>query len=164
MADGGHQGVDGIARPADEMVAAHPVLRLQVSDDQLDGELASQFAFDGVGDTALPARGVDPQAGAVWCVVAAVSGIGIDAGERDTDLLGDRGDDGGQGVTVIGVARQGCDVGDELAAVAAPQRCGDGSDSLSVQTFPLQRHHPSAKQANAGAAMHGPLGSEGPSA
>jgi hypothetical protein len=32
-----------------------------------------------------------------------------------------------------------------------------GSDSLSVQTFPPQRHHSSAKQINIGAAIHRPL-------
>jgi hypothetical protein len=32
-----------------------------------------------------------------------------------------------------------------------------GSASISVQTFALQRHHPSAKQPNAGAAIHSEL-------
>ena len=54
--------------------------------------------------------------------MAAVSGIGDDALQANADLLGDFGNDLCQGMAVIRVARQGCDMRHELAAFAAVNR------------------------------------------
>jgi len=57
--------------------------------------------------------------------VPAIAGIGDDAGQRDTDLAGDRRHDGGQRVAIIGVAWQSRDMGNEPASATALQRRGE---------------------------------------
>src|SRR3546814_329224 len=72
--------------------------------------------------TTLFRSGVDLELVALGGVVTAIAGIGDDAGETGADLRLGGGDDLGERMTVIGVARQGGDMGDELAALAAINR------------------------------------------
>jgi len=46
VADGGEDGVIGVAAPEPEIVAAHAVLGLEVADDGLDGRSPSHLALD----------------------------------------------------------------------------------------------------------------------
>ena len=87
VAGSGEDGVDGVAGLVGEVVSAHAVLGLEVSDDRLDGGPASELAFDLIGDAALLAAGEDLQAVFVGGVVAAIAGVGEDAGEVHADLL-----------------------------------------------------------------------------
>ena len=97
---------------AQQEVAAEEAVALQVADDGLDGAAASPLAANGRGDAALLAGDEHTVSLGVVAAVAAV-----DIGALDCDA-GDRlglGDLGGQGVAVIGVARQGAGAEDELA-------------------------------------------------
>jgi hypothetical protein len=58
--------------------------------------------------------------------VALVAGVGDNAGECCADPGFDGVDDGCQRVAVIGFARQGLDVGDELATPGAVELGGNG--------------------------------------
>ena len=49
VAGGGEDGVCGVAVGAGEIVPAHAVLGLGVSDDRFDRRAAAEFAFDGFG-------------------------------------------------------------------------------------------------------------------
>ncbi|SIO37344.1 hypothetical protein SAMN05443247_04553 [Bradyrhizobium erythrophlei] len=46
VADGGEDGVIGVAAPEPEIVAAHAVLGFEMADDGLDGGPAAEFALD----------------------------------------------------------------------------------------------------------------------
>ncbi len=51
--DGGEDGVCGITGPMCEVMAAHTVFGLDVSDDGLDGGAPRQLTFDSLGDGAI---------------------------------------------------------------------------------------------------------------
>ena len=93
------------------MVSTHSVLRLQMAEHRLDRGASSQFALDLLCHIALLAGGVDPHACPRRGVVAAIAGAGEHAGERDADLLGYGGNDAGERVAIIRMARQRGDVG-----------------------------------------------------
>lgn len=71
VSGGGQHGVEGVALPA--VVAAHPMLGLDVADDGLDGGGASHLALDGWGDAAFLATGEDPELVALRCVMAPIA-------------------------------------------------------------------------------------------
>ncbi len=98
------------------MFTPHAVIVLEMTDHRLDGGAAFERALDLLGDAALLACRVDPEPVLGRGVVAAVSGIGDDAFERVAEERLHGRDDRGQGVSVIRVARQRRDMGDELAA------------------------------------------------
>ena len=100
MADGGENGVGGIAGGSLEIAAAEMTLGLHMADHRLNGRAASQLALDGAEHAALLAGDKD----AVWIrrIVAAVSLVDIGALDRIAgELLGVL-KDGSQGVTNIG--------------------------------------------------------------
>lgn len=73
-------------------------------------------------------------------IVAAIAGIGDDAGETGADLRLGGGDDPGERMAVIRVARQRLDMGDELAALAAINRRRHGdldAELVGLVGFPL---------------------------
>jgi hypothetical protein len=125
VAGGGEDGVDGVALGAGEIVSAHSVLGLGVSDDRLDGGPMAEFAFDDLGDAASLARDVDLELVVGRCVVAAIAAVGDDAGKVRADLRPDLRDHGGERMPVIRVAGQRLGVGDELAAPGAIERGGE---------------------------------------
>jgi len=53
IADGGKHSVDGIAGAVSEMIAAHTVLGLEVTDHRFDGGPPLELAFDLRRDAAL---------------------------------------------------------------------------------------------------------------
>src|SRR3546814_7494694 len=75
--------------------------------------------------TTLFRSGVDLELVALGGVVTAIAGIGDDAGETGADLRLGGGDDLGERMTVIGVARQGGDMGDELAALRSEEHTSE---------------------------------------
>lgn len=81
VAGGGQDGVDGVARLAGEVVAAHPLPGPDVANHRLDRVAAAHLALDGRGDAAFLASGEDPELVALRCVVAAIAGIGKDAAD-----------------------------------------------------------------------------------
>jgi len=85
VASGGEDGVAGVALPVPEIVAAHTVLGLEMADDGLDGGSAAQFALDPGRYPALLAGDEDPELVIGRRVVAAVSLVGEDAGDRVGD-------------------------------------------------------------------------------
>jgi hypothetical protein len=56
VADGGEHGVDGVAGAVSEMIAAHAVLGLEMSDHRLDGGTSPELAFDLGRDATLSER------------------------------------------------------------------------------------------------------------
>ena len=75
MADGGEDGVGGVAGGSLEIAAAEMALGLHVADHGLDGRAASQFALDGTEHAALLPG--DEDAMRVLRIVAAVSLVDI---------------------------------------------------------------------------------------
>ncbi len=75
----GEDGVDGVALRVGEEVPAHAVVFLAMADDGFDGGAAFELPFDGVGDAAFLALGVDLKFVVFRGVVALVAGIGEDA-------------------------------------------------------------------------------------
>ena len=108
-----------------EIVSAHAVLGLGVSDDGFDRRAAAEFAFDGLGDAASLARDIDLELVVGRGVVAAIAAVGDDAREVRADLRLDLRDHGRERVAVVGVAGQRLGVGDELAAPGAIERGGE---------------------------------------
>ena len=108
------------------MVAAHPVLGFEVADAWLDGGSSSEVAFDRFGDAPLLAGDIDPELVLGRRVVAAIASVGDDARKVRADLGLDLRQDLAERVAVVGIAGKRLHVGDELAALRAVQRRGDG--------------------------------------
>src|SRR4029077_20209533 len=81
VASRGEHGVDAVAVAAFEVVAAHPVLGLEVAHDRLDRGTAAHLAADRGGDAAHLAA--DPDAELVCVVVAAIALVEVDAAGSD---------------------------------------------------------------------------------
>ncbi len=96
-----------------------------MADDGLDGGSASQIAFDGLSEAALLAGDEDPELVFLGRIVAAIAFVGDEPFDRRTDLLFDVGNHFFEGVAVIGIARQGLGMGDELAARRVGERGGE---------------------------------------
>ena len=99
-----------------EVVAAHAMLGLEMADNRLDGGAPSHLSFDLRGDTALLAGGEDLELVFGGRVVAAIAGIGEDTFDDVADEHFDPRDDLGERVAIVRIARQRCDMSDELAA------------------------------------------------
>ena len=99
------------------------MLGLDVADDGLDGGPASHLAADGLGDPAHLARDPDPEL--VRVVVAAVALVDVDAPNLDAGQLLHLGDNGAEGVAVVGIAVQRLGVEHELATLGLGHGCGD---------------------------------------
>src|SRR3546814_17988056 len=56
VADGGEDGIDGIAGGMGEVIAIHPVVGFEMTDDGLDGGSSFELALDGLGDARSEAR------------------------------------------------------------------------------------------------------------
>ena len=125
VACGGEDGVGGVAMGAGEIVSAHAVLGLGVTDDRFDRRAAAELALDGFGDAASLAGDVDLELVIGRSVVAAIAAVGDDAGEACADLRLDLRDHGRERVAVVGVAGQRLGVGDEQAAPGAIERGGE---------------------------------------
>lgn len=76
MADGGENGVGGVAFSSLEVAPAEMALGLHMSDHRLDGRAAAQLALDGAEHAMLLAG--DEDAVRVRCVVATVSLVDVD--------------------------------------------------------------------------------------
>jgi hypothetical protein len=125
VADGREHGVDGIAGTVSEMVAAHAVLGLEMTDHRLDGSAPFHVALDLRGDAALLTGGVDLELVIGRRIVSAVSGIGDGALDGVADHSLHRRDNGGEGTAIVWIAGERCDVGDKLSTLAAMQQGGD---------------------------------------
>jgi hypothetical protein len=55
VADGSENGVDGISAGMGEVIAVHPVVGFEMTDDRLDGGSSFELTLDGLGDTSLQA-------------------------------------------------------------------------------------------------------------
>jgi len=116
IADGGEHGVDGIAGAVSEMIAAHTVLGLEVTDHRFDGGPSPELAFDLRPDAALLTCGKDPELIIGRRDVAAIASISDGAIERIADERLHGRDNGRKRVAIVRVARQCGNVGDELTA------------------------------------------------
>ena len=128
---------------AGEIVSVHAVLVLEMADDWLDGGAASHLAFDVGCDAALLLGRIDFELVFGRGVVAAVTGIGVNALDGIAENRLDRRNDTGEGVAVVGVAWQRLDVSDELAALAALQGGGDtdlDAELVGLVRFALPMH------------------------
>ena len=103
---GGEHGVDGVSFGALEIIAVHAVVRFGVADHRLDCRAPSQITLDGVGDSALLARDVNPEPVFRWSIVAAISLVGDEASDGRADLALDVRDDLFQRVAIVGIARK----------------------------------------------------------
>src|SRR5262245_38047312 len=110
-----------------EIIAAHAVLFLEMTDDGLDRRPAFELAFDLRRDAALLAGGVDLEHVIGRGIVAAIAGIGDAAIDQVADECFHLWNDRGERVPVIGITRQHCDVGDKLAAGGMLCRGGNAS-------------------------------------
>ena len=97
-----------------------------MADDGLDGGSPSQIAFDGLGEAAFLAGDEYPELVLLGCVMAAIALVDDEPFDGRTDLLFDVGNHFFEGVAVIGIARHGAGMGDELAAGRVIERGGDG--------------------------------------
>src|ERR1700730_9801197 len=87
-----------------------------MSDHGLNGGTTFELAFDLLIDPSLLAGGVDPELVFRRSVVTAIAGIGDDAIEHVAEERLHGGNDVGQCMPVVRVAREGRDMGNELAA------------------------------------------------
>ena len=133
MANGGEDGVGGVASGPLEIAAAEMAFGFHVADHGLDGGAAAQFALDGTEHAALVAE--DEDAVRVRRVVAAVSLVDISALDLAAgEPLGVL-DRGPQRVPIIRIARQRLGVQHELAARGA----GVGGDDRSLDAELVRR-------------------------
>jgi hypothetical protein len=109
-------GVDGVAASMGEVVAAHAVVFLEVTDHRLDGGAAFELTLDLRRAAPLLAGRVDLELVIGRGVVATIAGVADAAIEDVADERLHLRNDGGQRVPVIGIAGQRCDVSDELTA------------------------------------------------
>ena len=101
------------------------MLVFDVADDWFDGGAPSHLPLDLRCDAALLLGCVDLELVVGRRVVAAISGIGMNALDGVADELLDRRNDAGERVTIIGIAGQRLGMDRELAALAALERGGD---------------------------------------
>ena len=104
VADRGEDDVGGVAGAALEVASPEMTVRLQVSDDGLDGGSAAQFALDDAEDAALLSG--DEDTTRVSHIVSAISLVDVGALDRAAGERLGVVDDIAQGVTVLRVARQ----------------------------------------------------------
>jgi hypothetical protein len=122
VADGGENGVGGIALAPFEIAAAEMAIRLHVSDHSLDSGAATQLSFDETKDATLLAG--DEDAVRIGGVVAAIALVDIGTLDCATgELLGGV-DDAAERMSVVGTSRQRLGVEHKLAAGSAGI-CGD---------------------------------------
>ena len=131
VAGGGKDGVIGVAAPEPEIVAAHAVLGLEMTDDGLNGGPAAQFALDLRRHPSLLAGEEDPELVIGRRIVAAIALVGEDARDGAADQRLHVRNHRCQRVAVIWIARQRFHVGDELAALAVLE--GGGNADLDAE-------------------------------
>ena len=102
MADGGEDGVGGIAGAAFEIAAPEVTLGFHVSDHGLDRGATSQLAFDGAEDATLLAR--DEDAARMRGIVATITLVDIGALDLTAGELLGVFDDHLQRVAIIRIA------------------------------------------------------------
>src|SRR5262245_13615943 len=123
VASGGEHGVVAVTVAALEVVAAHPVILLDVPDDELDGCTTAHLAADGLGYA--PDLAGDPDLEAVRMVVTAIAFVSVDTASRNACELFEIGDDGAKRMAVVRVAVQRLGVQHELAALGGSDRRRD---------------------------------------
>jgi hypothetical protein len=99
-----------------EVIATHAVMFLEMADNRLDRGASFELALDLGGDAALLTGRVDLELVIGWGVVAAIASVGDAAIEHVADERLHLRNDRGEGVPVIRVAGQRCDVSNELPA------------------------------------------------
>ena len=125
VACGCEDGVDAVAFAMGEVVSAHAVLVLDVTDDRFDGGTALHLLFDCGRHTAFLALGKDAEGVGVGSVVASVSGIGEDLFDLIANEVFYAGDYVFQGVAIIRVSGKGHGMDGELAAFGTVERGGE---------------------------------------
>ena len=118
----GEDGVVCVAAAVVEIIAAHPVLVLEVADNRFDCGPAAHLSFDRSCDATLLPSGEDLEAVIGRRIVAAIASVGHDTFERIADKLLHGRDDASERVPIIRVAGQCLHVSDELAALAMFER------------------------------------------
>src|SRR6266545_6799284 len=119
VAGGCEHGIDAVAVATLEVIAAHPVIILDVPDDGFDGSTTAHLAANGLGDA--PDLAADPDLEAVRIVVTAISLVAVDALDRNACELFEIGYDGTKRMAVVGVAVQRLGMQHELPTLG----CGD---------------------------------------
>lgn len=110
--------------PVGEIVSAHAVLGLEMADDGFDSGSPFHLAFDLWGHAPFLARDEDPELVMGRGIVAAITLVGEDARDGVADEPFHIRDDGGQRMTIIGIAGQCLHMSNELAALGVRQgRC-----------------------------------------
>jgi len=135
VADGGEDGVDGIALCSLEIAAVEMTLGLHMADDGLDGGATSEFALDDAEHAALLAG--DEDAVRVGHIVAAIALVAISALDGAAGKPFDGLDSGAQRVAVVRVARQRRGLQHELAARRAGLALADAFDLGGMEGIPL---------------------------
>ena len=115
VACGGEDSIYAVALRSLEIVTAHAVLGFEMADDGLDGGSALHLAADCGGDPADLAG--DPDAELVRVIVTTVALIDMDAAGLDAGKRLEPGEDGPEGVSIVGVPMQRHGMEDELAAL-----------------------------------------------
>lgn len=123
VAGSGEHGVDPIAVAAFEVIAAHPVLGLDMSNDRFDGGAAAHLAADRGGDAAHLAA--DPDTELLGVVMAAIAFVDMDAAGLNPGQRFQLGDNRSQGVAIKGVAVQRLGVQHKLTALGPGGRGRD---------------------------------------
>ena len=116
VAGSGEDGVDGITGAVGEVIAAHAMLGLQVSDDGLDRGAPPHPAFDLRRHAPFLSGGVDADIVRRRRAMSAIAGIGDDAHHLCAGRRLDGGDHGCERMAVVRIARQRLGVENELAA------------------------------------------------
>ncbi len=119
-----------------EVVAAHAVIVLEMPDHGFDRSPTFELAFDLLSDPAPLSGNVDLELMFGRGVVATIAGIGNDALEHVTDQRLHIGNDFGERVPVVRVARQCRHMGDELAAGRMLYGSGDADLDADLWTTP----------------------------
>src|SRR5947208_3029307 len=118
VAGGGEHGIDAIAVAPLQIIAAHTVLGLGMTDDWFDGGSPPHLAANGFRDA--PNLAADPDAELLFLIVAAITLVDMDAAGLNAGLLLQLGDHRPQRVAVERVAMQGFGVQHKLAAFGLP--------------------------------------------
>ena len=89
VANGGEDGVDGIAGGVRQMIAAHAVISFQVSDHRLDRRAPPHEPFYRVRHAALLSCGVDADVVRRGCIVSTIVGVGVNRRAILTPIWGE---------------------------------------------------------------------------
>lgn len=125
------QGVDGVVRVAEQVIAIEPAIGLHEADGSLDRAASFQFALSGWAEASALARADDPL-GFVARVVP-VAFVGIEAFGFDVGNPHDLSVGMGERVAVVEIAGKGLRSEDEALAVALPHKLGWLESQIDIE-------------------------------